>query len=611
MFSSRWLPDLFAQAFAKLPDDPIWRFAEREVYLRSKQASEEGYYQSKKTPWTRDMQDLVRKPWRNGRRVRRFGSKKSSQSGYTEAILNCIRWEAKHRPRNVIYSIDSLKEVNNIRERLVSTLQALGQEIFTGNEDDLAKFVLKLRGMYIWFTGSFAPGGFANKFAPRVYNDEVDLYGEISEQGDTIENYWSRAKTADDGFQAIISKPAMEGGPIDTFFSRGNQEEWMVPCPHCYSYQFFEIDRLIFNHCKDLTGHWDMQRMLVETFYRCRCCGGKILNHHKPWLNERGVWSATAKGDPEIVTQHISDLYSMYEGSSFGHIAKEFVTATTLDNRNLLQTFWQDRLGKGWKERIQKVEENDVLKLRKPYRRGIIPKSKCILVLGMDIGLYTNTKWAVYAFTRDGSMWLIDWGTGDGPMAAIFIMRNKRYECPETGEKQAIYFGFIDARYRRDEVYETCMLAPRQIFPVMGLKSDVAARSISYHQVPGKPPGFGVLAFVDRDAKFDLYIDRIKEQKPPPIFWPEDVDDTFVREHCAERLIRHRKTNKVIWEEEHKRPNHYGDATKIALTGVDWLIGGKRSRMLADLAANPEKPLDAPAPAKPEGELPAELAAVV
>ena len=598
IFNSPWLPEIFRRIFTALPDDPIWKWAETAVFLSGKQTASGGYYQSARTPWTRDVQELYRNPYRNGRRIRRYGARKSSQSGFTEAFLNLIRWVAKHKPCNVIYSIDSQKEVTNIRERLLPTLLALGQQLFTGDDDDLSRYTLRLAGMDIWFTGSFSAGGFSNKFSPLVLNDEVDLYGEISAEGDTIENYWTRAKTDDRGFQGVISKPGLADGPIDSFFKRGNQEWWNVPCPHhgCRSVQTLEWDRVIFGHCKDLTGAWDYDRMLGETFYRCKDCGGEIRDHHKPEMNESGRFIATAKGEPEIVTQQMSDLFSMYPSSTLGHLAIEFVRATSSGNRKLLQSFRQQRLGLPWEEKVQRIESPDVLKLRAPYRRGTIPQEKCVVILAMDIGQYVNTRWLVYAFNMAGELWLIDWGMGEGPREALTQLRDKRYYCLPTGSRQPILFGALDARYRTDEVYETCMLAPRQLYPVMGIKSTTGARSVDYRQIPNKPLGFGLLTFLDRDAKFDLYMDRIKELKPPRIYWPEDVDEIIVREHCAERLIHHKRTGQVIWEDDHKRPNHSGDCTKIAITLVDWMLKARRARILADVA---------PPPSATPGEIPA------
>ena len=601
MFNSNWLPDLFSRAFAELPATPIHVWAEsghgpspRAPFVLRK--SPEPNYRSNRTPWTRRGQDLLRNPWHNGRRVRRFGARKCSRSGFTEGcILNPIRWTAQHRPRNCIVSVDSQKEIANISERLLPTLRDLGQNIFTANDDDVSKFVMRLRGMDIYFSGSFTAGAFSNKTASWVFNDEVDLYGEISAEGDTIENFWSRAKGLDDGFQVVLSKPAMKDGPIDSFYQLGNQEQWEMPCPHCGFRQVLDWDRVTFSHCKDLTGFWDKERILDETFYRCAGQGCEIRNHQKGVMNEAGLWVPTAKGDPEIITQHISDLPSMYDDSSFGHLAKQFVTALEVGDRRLLQTFRQQRLGLGWEEKIQKIESIDVLKLRRPYRRGIIPEAGCRLVAGMDIGDYANNRWMIYACNPKAEMWLIDWGSAEGPRDIIKLMQSKQYECRATGAKQRIEYAFIDARYRSQEVLETCLMAPRVIFPCVGIYTRVGGRSISYAQIKNQPQGLGLLSFVDSDAKFDLYIDTIKGQKPPGLYWPEDVGDQVVREHTAERLIQKKHTNKIEFDDKIRSPNHFGDCTKIARIGFDWLIGGRLSRLISELTG-PEPAKETPAP---------------
>lgn len=613
MFRSAWLPELFARTFAPIPDVPIWQWAEGPPAPFRIRQGPEPTYRSKRTPWTRRGSDLIRCPWDSHRRIRRCAIRKSSQSGFSEGLmLNPIRWTAKHRPRNCLVSLDSQKEVDNMRERLLPTLLDLGQQIFTDDHDDLGKLKLTLRGMVVYFTGAGNASGQANKYTPWVFNDEVDLYAEVGDEGDSLENFFTRAKQAEfDGFQVAMSKPACADGPIDTLFKRGNQEYWNVPCPHCQEMQPLEWERVEFQHCKDLVGAWDKERVLAETFYRCRKCGQPIHDHgeaglaRKQWMNDRGLWVPTAKGEPEIVSQQMSDLYSTLSGSRLGHLALEYIAAEEADSRRLRMSFRQQRLGLPWVDKIVDVAAADVLRLRDTYRRGIIPVAGCKLAIGMDIGLYVNTRWIVYAFNRAGEMWLIDWGGhGDpragiapstGPADVIAVMRTRRYTCTATGAAQPIDVAFLDARYRSDEVYETCLLAPRQIFPVIGLQGR-AARSIAYRQVPNRPPGFAQLEFINQDAMFDLYSDRIKDLKPPGLHWPSDLEQILIAEHSAERMIRHPRTNRVIWEDKHSRPNHYGDATKIALTGIDWLTHGKRSRVLSDATtAREEVPTLAPA----------------
>lgn len=617
MFRSAWLPELFAKIFAKLPDVPIWRWAETWVFLRSKNAAEATFYRSSKTPWTRDLQDCVRHPYRtrNGRtfRVRKWVVKKCTQSGFTEAVLNIIRWLAKHRPRNCIYAINSKEEALNIRERLMDTLRSLGEELFDGDADELAKYTLRLKEMIVWFLGSFSAGAFANKMAPFVCADELDDHADLSGDADTLSLLWERAKTAEDGLLVALSKPKIKGGPIDTAFEQGDQEEWMVPCPHCQRPQVLQWERVRFGHCKDLVGAWDKGRVLDDAFYDCAANQGRavdasdrcppILEQHKPWMNDpaNGAhWEATALGDPEVVSQHCSDLFSMHAASTWGHLALEFIAANERAKRGdltKLQAFWNGRLGLGFEQRVEKVEASDVLACRSAYRRGVIPHAGRVLMIGFDVGLFTNTKWVVMAVEPQTiEAHIIDWGTAKDPADLWTLMNSKSYECPRAGHRQSIAFAFIDVRYRREEVYAVALKAPARIFPTLGLRDTAAVRSISFTPVPGYPRGFGVVTYVDRDAKFDLYIDRIKNQRPPRLHWPEDADQEFMDEFTNERLLKDPRTGKLYFPPKPTGPNHWGDGVKIVLTGWDWKIEGRRTR--GDLA--PPMPPASVAPVPPE-----------
>jgi hypothetical protein len=246
-----------ARAFTPPPDIEIWEWADENVLLQNEDAAEPGEYRSAKTPWTKRIQELIRRPemwvWRwdpanlqseidnlksaAGRYVRvpvtEINVQKSSQSGYSEAALNGIRWRATFRPCNVIYAIDSADEARKIARRLLRSFKFLDQSIFTGDPDDIKTLEFQLRGMELFFYGSFSSGKFANKQAPLNINDEVEEHGK-----DILADSASRKKTSTGGLQINLSKPKLKGGPINRAFTRGNQEEFFVPCPHCHHLQY-------------------------------------------------------------------------------------------------------------------------------------------------------------------------------------------------------------------------------------------------------------------------------------------------------------------------------------------------------------------------------------
>lgn len=595
MFAA-WFCEIFAKVFTPIPLESIWEWAERNVWLSKRHAAEEGYYKSRKTPWTRLLQEIMRSPWRMrlGKRVRvrRVRIKKCTQSGFTEAILNGIRWLAKFRPTNFIYAINSKEEATNIRERLVDTLARLGEEIFPAGEDaeDLARYTLRLREMIGWFLGSYSAGAFSNKFAPLVVADEYDDHSPLAGNASTLSLLEERLKTADDEDLSIaLSKPQMADGPIDREHALGDQFEWVVPCPHCGTYQTLNMDRVRFGFCRDTVGHWDLERVLAETYYECVAdeCGRAILdgpNGHKEWMEERGRWLLVSLGDPETVSLAMSDLHSMFRGSTWGQLARELIHANAEAKRGNfqpLQAFRNGRLGQGLEQRAEKFSMTDILACRSGYRRGLVPQAGLILIIGFDVGLYVNTRWTVLAINpQTVEAWVIDYGGGRGPADLLDLMK-RTYPCPATGQRQGITFAFPDMRYRRDEVLAVAKQMPRQIWPTLGLKPGVSLRSIAFTQIPGEAPGFGAITFIDTDAKFHLYLHRIKHREPPPLHFPEDAEESYLVEFTHEKLLKDPVSGRLEWAVKPTGPNHAGDTVKIALTGYDYLIDGPRTRASA------------------------------
>jgi hypothetical protein len=258
-FARSLLAAAIARAFTPPPDIPIWRWADGDappphhkgVWLQSEDAAEPGPYRSAKTPWTRRLQELGRHPimwvvdytdpkhprWIRSR-VTEANAKKSTQSGFTEAILNVIRWFITFRPRNVMYRIDAVDRARKIARRLLRSLKLLDPEIFTDDPDDIKTTEFILRGMELWFIGSFNPGQATQVQAGIVVNDEVEEHATSEGETSTLRDSKYRKKTHTDGLEFNIGKPKLEGGPIHEAWAQGNKEEFHLECPKCHHLQW-------------------------------------------------------------------------------------------------------------------------------------------------------------------------------------------------------------------------------------------------------------------------------------------------------------------------------------------------------------------------------------
>jgi hypothetical protein len=418
-----------ARAFTPPPDIAIWSWADEKVWLQSQDAAEGGPYRSAKTAWTRRLQELGRKPfmwvwsyqherWERVR-VTEANVQKSTQSGFTEAILNFIRWLATFFARNVIYLIDSQEQGKKIARRLLRSFKYLDPGIFTGDADDLKALVFLLRGMEVEFGGSFSGTITAQKQAPVVVADEIEDHGKVTGDTSPQRNLKYRKKTANNGIQFNLSKPKLENGPINKLWKLGNREEFHIECPHCHHLQYFtyrpeEYDspfsdvieaidvetgrpitaarkaagarvvylprplpagqtrkvltgRLVYEHCRDIFGKLDELRVLTETYAECAACKGIIEESDKQRLvlkaaardDEMLGWLPTAIGMPGVVSQRMSDLNSTDENSTWGQIVLEIHNARD-DGRVELQGVINNRLGNTWKEEQNKTEEGDI-----------------------------------------------------------------------------------------------------------------------------------------------------------------------------------------------------------------------------------------------------------
>lgn len=404
------------RAFTPPPDGDIWEWADDNVLLENEDAAEPGEYRSAKTPWTRRLQELFRNPemWMWNYKLQQWQSvsvhevsvQKSSQSGYSEACLNGIRWRASFRPCNTIYALDSEKQAKKIARRLLRSLQYLDDSIFTGDPDDLTTLLFKLRGMELSFIGSFSESSFTQVQAPLLICDELEEHGGKN----TAENLRSRKKTAKAGLQVNLSKPKLKNGPINVAFLAGSQEEFFVPCPHCRMMQpltFFseerevpfseEIDeikdeitgevvarmprplplgetrkmqtgRIVFEHCRDALGKWDKLTILSDTYYECAnaaCVSsdakGRIYEDRKRWMIDRGDWRPMVfDGTPGIVSQHHNDLYSEDDSVKWGQLVLLWLQYKRQGGEGM-KTFFNQYLGKVWSEEANKTEHSDIV----------------------------------------------------------------------------------------------------------------------------------------------------------------------------------------------------------------------------------------------------------
>lgn len=573
-------PDIHAQLAAALArvyapacELSCWDWARKNIILTPEESRDHhGPYDGTLTIYVKRLFDFINTP---AEKEKEFIIRKSAQLGFTLAYLLIICYIAATRPTHVLFAMDSAKEAKNISariQRLLTTNPSLANTFTDEGTDDLQNLLLRLRGMLVHLSGSGSAGAFANKSIGLAILDELDKH--IPAPGghaNTIDLARDRLKKVHEGKLIAGGTPQRWEGETNKNFLTGTREELHFRCPHCDHLQPIRWEQMRFEHCKDLAGAWDYQRVLAETYLECENkvgCGKPIYDHHKSRMLalDRIQWVAHNTGQdddkpvPDRVSIWINDLYSQDRQTTWGRLAVKWLDAQKSPSK--LRNFFNESLGLPRREAKTEFSKSDLYKLAGGYDHGCMPKPPAInpetgaasIVVCSDKQA-TEFKWTKVGFLATGEAFIIDYGRCLSANELIAIADEPVFigmTRPEDRELEAIradslaqgcdYFsllrqrhpeltwhtasiGFIDEGHDtfpiRDFCYSTGDYSvepplPPRFFPCKGV-SHVSPREM-VEEITDKfrtakegtdAPYITVYHFNDDALKSDLYLGRI------------------------------------------------------------------------------------------------------
>lgn len=517
--------DMARGHFKSRPKEPVWQWADREVWLGAKMAAKSGRYRSRFTPWAREPMDQIRNP-----DVKEVDFMKSSRTGITEAFLCDVRWMPKHRPGNVLYAINERNLARQVmKRRIIPSLQATCPGAFSDDKDDTTLSVISLKNMDIVVSGSGSSGPFMEMWYALIILDELENHLQTQETT-TEERAESRQADVEDGLIVKISKPEHAGGIIDLGFIRGTQKRYWVPCPRCsngdvkkallnpQAERFMLLDRngAVASHCRGNDGTWDLKRVIADTYRVCPYCHGRIDEWEKEDMVNAAVWVPTPDKDrrrgpdgkhvppePGVESYQISDWYSLHSRLSTGHMMAKYLMATEIQPTESRKKFfccnhdgwpWDvtdykvdesslDALKGGRVEQVETVAADGTktvrtvvlgVKYHLAYKMGEsknatrLPFRPSILSLHVDKQKFLLKSWVV-AWMRNGDRYLIDvqdWRDEDTMFSELakrpYWIAKAYREDPNVDEPMYVRAGRIDCGYRPSDVYKACLKANRE-----------------------------------------------------------------------------------------------------------------------------------------------------
>lgn len=590
------VPGVLERVFAEPCSLNTWQFAREHIILSEKGSpTNPGPFNPDKSPHTKFFQELLDDP-----AVTQITVKKSSQSGFTQGVLNKLVKIVATEPQNCLYVIDSLQEIKRIaRDRLKPMLESCALSASVIQEDDdaeLQTLTFYLRDMSLYFAGGGSIGAVANKPISFAVVDEADKIPRMTgNHSHVVEEVKSRFKTVEAFKLVVLSAPNEEIDITTTEFKKGTQHRFHVPCPHCGHYQLMVPENVVFAHCRRPDGEYDQDRVKRTAYYRCEregttaCPDGKIHDHHKLAMSQRGEWRPTNPNpEPGHVSLEATDLYSLFPGAAFGLIALDIIESQ--HNPVVKKAKWAGRFGQEWKTQRSALTNDDIKKLRGRYRRGTIPADigpQFVVPLGSDVQGDVK-KWIRAAFNRKGDCYIVDYGAALA-YDDLTVEADRPLVHPFTGEPVISPEGMIDEGFETTNVRKFCIRTKHRFFPAKG-RGGMQTRGtalVSASQTSQDGEDFQTYHFNDDEFKRSIYLDRIRDLEKIKagkslvgrIWIPEDADAEFMAELCGEQLVpvlTPFNFTKYVWEK--KATNDYGDALKLCF--VWWFIAA------ADYAAS-------------------------
>jgi len=597
-----FLTHIFRTALQGTPKEPVWKWADREVFFTQSMAAEQPKYDSSLTPWTREWQDLIRDP-----DTTEGVAMKSSQSGYTESSLNVIRWMPSHFPGNVGYVISTDKKAKRISKVRLANLKDTAKDQISNDANDFSTYHIILDNMEITVSGSGSPNPFRETWYRAAFLDEPEDHEELKD-GTTYSAIKPRFTTVNDATLFVLGKPQFEGGVVHRAFCKGSQERWMVPCPRCGVRIHLRFENLVFRHCKDLTRAWDFDRVATETYYECQECHGKIEEHEKKAMVLQGEWMPTPTaermrlhGETVIKEQgvrsfHINDLYSSFPGVAWGILAKKwlscFVIACSQKDQDDFRT---NHLGLPIEPREFTlkdstldalkggvIEEKGGMRIVHGHSFGLSYHGyDCVNDLLFDPSVISITvdkqkevyKWLVFAWKENGEASLIDIGIAHDE-DEVLALRHRPYPSIITPDRpHYIFGGLVDCRYRPKTVFKLCERAQAvgwSLYPVRGSGYHSEFRGKNLRETfdyteEGLP--MIVYDFHDFSIKSDFYLGKIERREEPRLWLPDPIPPQIYTEWTSEklRIVTTRtggKKQEWVHDENNDPPNDYGDCGK-------------------------------------------------
>ncbi len=539
------------------PELTISQWAEKYRYISPLCSSEPGKWHTNRTPYLREIMDVVVDP-----AVERIVVIKASRMGVTEVINNIIGYFIHIDPSPMLYVQQTLGEgkkyVDAILQPMIDETPMLRERVVEPRSGDTAstKMHKSFAGGNLTIVGADSPRGFRMVAKRIVILDDIDGFEtNVGNEGDPVDLATKRADTFWNRKIFMASSPTIKDlSRIEAAFQESDKRYYEVPCPQCGQFQILNFFNL----------KWEKDKPEI-VHYECAHCKHQIGQYQKKEMVQFGRWTATApfKGTAGF---HISQLYNPWV--SWSVLASEFLKSK--NNRERFMVFWNTKLGLSWEDRGANVSE-DILAARRENYGPELPMGVGVLTCAVDVQ-GDRLELEVKGWGRYKESWGIEYRVIDGDPAKPevwqildeYLTSTWQHEC---GKDLSISCTAIDTGgLHTDSVYDFVKQRhSRHILAVKG--ANRPGQPIINPRKPSRKNRKGINLFmVGTDtAKAAIFARlKIEEHGPGYMHFPMYYDDEYFKQLTSETK-KTKMANGVpvtIWV---KKEGHRNEALDITV----------------------------------------------
>jgi phage terminase large subunit GpA-like protein len=364
----------------------VSEWADRHRVLTAKASSEPGPWRTARTPYLREIMDVLSAHHPATDVV--FMA--ASQVGKSEVGNNWVGYTIDHDPGPMLFvepTIDMAEKYSKQRlAPMIEMSEVLRERIPPARKRDSGNQTLQkdFPGGVLMLAGANSASGLSSMPIKKLLLDEVDRYPpDVDDEGDPIDLAEQRTVTFPRAKRYKASTPGrLAMSHIAKEYETSSRGQLWLPCPHCHEKQVLVRENLRWSKTTDpATGKRVHQPHTAR--YVCEHCGVEIEERHKTWMLERGEWRHRNPERKKLGYQ-LSALYTPIGlGRSWAKVAEEWLEASRDPAK--LQTFVNLIDGLPYEDHSDRLRGAVIGERAEAWPARTLPAGYVVLTLGVDV----------------------------------------------------------------------------------------------------------------------------------------------------------------------------------------------------------------------------------